>query len=254
MPSYDHSAFKFNREFHPWVNIHTPVLMLPKIILGSFPIWSLTKHELDRNDQSHFVSSRIKKNGEFPFFYGSTVNRFWSWYQTYIDGDIELLNKDSILSSLKTNQIGITDAILSCTRRGQSALDKDLSKRFYNHQFFTYPQPGDITKILCTSKGVMNEMLLNKCFFQHHHRLQLDIAAACQFQNQFVKSIMGDPQFITKPIFTQIAVQDGGIIQCLALPSPGSPYRRLIDFGLHKVEAQEYLDHYLKNAFAWLQN
>ncbi|TWJ03301.1 hypothetical protein JN11_00839 [Mucilaginibacter frigoritolerans] len=253
MPSTDTLISKSSREYHPWINVDTPIIMQPKIILGSFPIWSLTKHEFDINDQSHFVSSRIKKTGEFPFFYGSTVNRFWSWYKTYLDRDIELLNKDSILSSLKANQIGITDAILSCTRKEKSALDKDLSKRLYNHRFFTYPQPGEVKKILCTSKGVMNEMLLHNDFFQQHRQLQLDAAAAYQFQDQFVKNIMGDPQLITKPIFTQIAVENGGIIQCLALPSPGSPYRRLIDFGLDKVEAHKYLDNYLKNAFGWLQ-
>jgi len=161
MPAADPLLLKANQEYHPWVSIDTPRITQPKIILGSFPIWSLTRHELDPNEQSHFVSIRIKKTGEFPFFYGSAVNRFWLWYQTYLDVHIELLNKDSILSSLQANQIGITDAILSCTRKEKSALDKDLSKRLYNHRFFTYPQTGEVKKILCTSKGVMNEMLLH---------------------------------------------------------------------------------------------
>jgi len=253
MPAADPLLLKANQEYHPWVSIDTPRITQPKIILGSFPIWSLTRHELDPNEQSHFVSIRIKKTGEFPFFYGSAVNRFWLWYQTYLDVHIELLNKDSILSSLQANQIGITDAILSCTRKEKSALDKDLSKRLYNHRFFTYPQTGEVKKILCTSKGVMNEMLLHNDFFQHHNRLQLDAAASYQFQDQFVKNILGDPQLITKPIFTQLAVENGGIIQCLALPSPGSPYRRLIDFGLHKADSHTYLENYLRNAFSWLQ-
>lgn len=244
---------KSTREFHPWINIETPATQQPRIILGSFPIWSLTKHEMDVDDQPHFVSSRIKKTGEFPFFYGSTVNRFWSWYRTYLDGKIELLNKESILFSLRKNQIAITDSILSCDRKEKSALDKDLSNRVYNHKFFSYPPYGEVTKILCTSKGVMNEMLLHKTFFQHHDRLKLNEPASNQFQDQFIKNIMGDPQLITKPIFRQLAVKDCGVIQCLALPSPGSPYRRLIDFGLHEAEAHKYLDNYLKNAFAWLQ-
>lgn len=238
-------------EYHPRLDIQNLKLDHSRIILGSFPIWSLTKHS---NDKGELVDlDRESAEGEFPFFYGSSSNLLWQWYRKHIDPEIELQNVDSIVRSLIKNKIGITDMILSCKRKGKSALDKDLSQRVYNHHFFSYPRTGETLKILCTSKGVMNDMLLNKSFFLQHDRVTFNLEASLAFQRKFVRKINGRYDLLKKPIFTELNIKDGGTIQCLSTPSPGSPYRRLIDFGYKgDVDLNQYLNKYLTEVFLWL--
>jgi predicted ATP-binding protein involved in virulence len=148
-------------EHHPRLNQSDLIIRKPKIILGSFPPWSLTEPDFEKFETLTQKEFERINNRDFPFFYGSYVNRFWNWYQKFIDEAISKEDIDSIQKSLKEKSIGITDVIISCTRKDRSALDKHLTNRTYNHQFFKYPKKGETIKILCTSKGVMNEMLLN---------------------------------------------------------------------------------------------
>jgi hypothetical protein len=238
-------------EYHPRLDIQNLKLDHSRIILGSFPIWSLTKHS---DDKGELIDVDIDSaEGEFPYFYGSSSNLLWKWYRDYIDSGIELQNVDSIERSLIKNKIGITDMILSCKRKGKSALDKDLSQRVYNHHFFNYPKTGETLKILCTSKGVMNDMFLNKSFFLQHERVTHNSGASLAFQRAFFREINGTYDLLKKPIFTELNIKDGGIIQCLSTPSPGSPYRRLVDFGYNgNVDLNQYLNNYLTEVFEWL--
>lgn len=237
-------------EFHPRLQIGNLKVNQLKVILGSFPVWSLTHDETNGNynKTTHGENTKI---GEFPYFYGSSINRFWHWYQKHIDCSIMLLDLVSIKDSLEKNKIGITDVILSCTRNGKSSLDKDLSQRTYNHDFLLYPRPGEILKILCTSKGVLNEMLLCKKFFQLHQQITYDPIGSMSFQTSFIQEIDGNYNILKKPVFVQLNVEQGGIIQCLATPSPGSPFRRLTDFGIKTQDLNNYLESYLINAFKW---
>ncbi|WP_443945088.1 hypothetical protein ACJVDH_19555 [Pedobacter sp. AW1-32] len=237
------------REYHPRINESQKPLTTGRIILGSFPIWSLTESELD----DELTLSKMKKrvqNGDFQYFYGSISNKFWQWYQSYIDGQIKCNNVESISKSIYLNNIGITDMIFSCVRKGTSALDKHLSSRKYNYNFFEYPKKGETLKILCTSKGVMNDMLLKGVFFKIHKDIKLNEQKSNKLQVETLASLEGDNN-LSKPIIRVLEIQGGGTIECFATPSPGSPYRRLIDFGYKYGDIDTYLNKYLKTVFQW---
>lgn len=240
-------------EYHPRINGNHDILVSNKIILGSFPTWSLTiNYEQEKAIAIEKEANRLS-NGDIQYFYGSRNNKFWNWYQKYIDKSIDINNIESISRSLFKNQIGITDVILSCVRKGKSALDKDLSKRNYNHSFFQYPNQNETIKILCTSKGVMNEMLLNKAFFKLHNNLRINIELSNQFQDTIANSL-GINTKLAKPLAKVLENNNGGIIECVAIPSPGSPYRRLIDFGHTSDNNEIFLQKYLALAFSWFQD
>lgn len=235
-------------EQHPRLDLENLKIKENKIILGSFPTWSLTQANVEQIETN---PTSNKKKSEFPFFYGSSTNKLWEWYKEYVDSDVILMDIESIKNSLRRNEIGITDAILSCKRKNKSALDKDLSQRVYNHDFITYPKHGETLKILCTSKGVMNEMLLCKLFFKCHPHIKIDDSMSKLFQSEFIKKIGGEITLLQKSTFTELKVEGGGIIQCLAIPSPGSPFRKLVNFGFDDIDQDSYLNKYLLETFNW---
>ncbi|MDB5285263.1 MAG: hypothetical protein JWR05_212 [Mucilaginibacter sp.] len=240
-------------EKHPRLDITNLKIQKERIILGSFPTWSLTLGTDDNDDVKSEKLELQNKFGDIPFFYGSSTNKFWNWYKTYLDNEINLNEIDSIKASLERNGIGITDVIISCQRKNRSALDKHLTERFYNHNFFNYPKTGERLKILCTSKGVMNDMLLTKKFLSNHKTLSIDQTLSDKFQFEFVSRLSGDSGLIKKPFYTILKVLNGGTIECLAIPSPGSPYRRLSDFGLNITLMDKYLESFIQNAFNWIK-
>ncbi|MBI3235299.1 MAG: hypothetical protein HYZ42_14905 [Bacteroidetes bacterium] len=236
-------------EFHPRINLKNPVLLENRIILGSFPTWQFTAAKC--NEEALEKEMLITKKGEISFYYGSWRNQFWSWYRQYVDQLIVPDDLPSIKKSLDANLIGITDVIYCCKRHGRSALDKHLYERSYNHNFFRVPNKGEVIKILCTSKGVMNEMLLINSFFKVFPELKTNENESKKFQENLLKTIDGDPNIIKSPFFTFLEFGNGGRIEVLSTPSPGSPYRRLIDFGLTDASANEYLQKYLTQVFKW---
>jgi hypothetical protein len=229
-------------EFHPRINIHNPQLKASRIILGSFPTYPYTfKSEEDA------IQSAEKQ--DLSFFYGSERNQFWNWYRDYVDETTDKSSVQSLRKSLEKHGIGITDTIYSCIRKGHSALDAHLTQRVYNYNFFHKPAKGEILKILCTSKGVMNEMLLTDAFFRHHPDLSVDKAASEEREREIMKAVHG--KLVHKPIFRVLQMKDGGSIECAALPSPGSPVRSLRTFGFQSGNAGDYLNRYLKLTFKW---
>lgn len=241
-------------EYHPRLNRENLKIHEHRIILGSFPIWSLVQSTNNLRKGNDLEKNMKIKKGEFPFFYGSSTNQFWIWYKQFVDEKIVLLDVESIKNSLNKNNIGITDIILRCKRKGISALDKDLSKREYNFDFLLYPKVGEITKILCTSKGVMNEMLLCKRFFKLHENIKIDYPKSIEVQKKIIQKLGGFEDQLRKPIYVELKVNNGGSIQCLSIPSPGSPFRRLIDFGINEADINRYLSEYLQYAFTWLKD
>ncbi len=239
-------------EFNPRISISDPVLQQSKIIVGSFPTWSLSNSKKTKINKEK-DSARIKNN-EMPFFFGSSSNKFWDWYNIYFDGGIIKNDINSIQASLKIKAIGITDLIISCNRKDKSALDKHLTKRIYNHNFFTYPKEGEKLKILCTSKGLMNDILLNGMFFKLHPQLKIDLKESNILQERMIEKINGNSELIKNPFCRSLHNDFGGIIECISIPSPGSPYRRLIDFGCESKDLNSFLDNYLKVVFNWFKD
>lgn len=238
-------------EIHPRIKKDSDIITYKKIILGSFPIWSLSEDAESYN--INIEKKNVKSlNGDFDFFFGSSRNLFWKWYKKNVDTEINVSEKHDIQKSLEREKIGITDIIYSCKRKGKSALDKHLTQRVYNRHFFVYPKTGETLKILCTSKGVMNEMLLTKTFFIEHDLIEEITFDTSQKLAFLLKEMDSSDEFIRTPIFRSLKVKSGGNIECLAIPSPGSPYRRLIDFGLKPTNCtQDFLEKYLTMAFKW---
>ncbi|WP_316795215.1 hypothetical protein [Pedobacter agri] len=237
-------------EIHPRIKNPHEKIKLPRIILGSFPTWHLSSPDLDKKETFLEKETLRIANKDMSYFFGSSKNKFWDWYGFYVDGSIDKKNEFSLISSLKKNEIGITDVILGCIRTGKSALDQHLRSRIYNHDFFAYPKSGQKLKILCTSKGVMNEMLLNRLFFDKHPSLKMNIRASLAGQER-IKKAMNFRTLPIKSFFCSIEVFDGGTIECFAIPSPGSPFRKLKEFGLTEENNAIFLNEYLKNVFIW---
>ena len=237
-------------EFDPLLKSFKP-LRQPRIILGSFPTWTLTTPDITKGETEELKLKQRKENGDFPFFYGSSRNLFWSWYKEHAAIEIDVKNVGSIRKALKANNIGLTNIISSAKRKGVSSFDYDLTNRMYNYSFLAKPK-GDI-KILCTSKAVLNEMLLKKGFFAANKHLELvyDKDKESAFQEEFINRIGGAGP-IKKPIYRCLVLKKGYRIKCLAIPSPGSPFRGLAYFGHKKgTPTKAFLKSYLREAFGW---
>ena len=73
-----------------------------KLILGSFPVYAITKPDNEKKREIRFVNSFVH------FFYGSCYNHFWGLYRLYIDHNINLpVNINQIIKSLNDNKIAI---------------------------------------------------------------------------------------------------------------------------------------------------
>lgn len=238
-------------EYHPRINENTPRIKESRIILGSFPTWALTAVDSDKKETEEEKLFVRTSNSDFLYFFGSSTNKFWDWYKIHVDGNIETRDSKSIQRSLVLSSIGITDMLLTCERKNRSALDKNLIKRKYNHNFFEYPKTNETLKILCTSKGVLNQMLLTKTFFKLHPKLSINELDSQTKQAEIIKNLKGESRFVVQPFFKKLDVKDGGSIECLAIPSPGSPYRKLDCFGNFNMNLDNYLKNYLSYAFRW---
>lgn len=241
-------------EYHPRINEKQDPLGTNKIILGSFPVWTLTSPDIEKNETFEDKERQRVLNKDYSYFYGSASNQFWDWYKRYIDDRVDRTNIFGIQKSLIKNGIGITDMIFSCSRKNKSALDKNLTSRKYNQSFFIYPHPNETLKIFCTSKGVLNEMLLNNSFFKIHTEVWLDEDLSMVAQSAFLEKLSVSQQKQIKPFFKILRTANGGKIECIATPSPGSPYRKLAEFGYVSGDNKLFLDTYLSLAFAWFNS
>lgn len=186
------------------------------------------------------------------FYYGSSKNVFWRWYSLFVDNSVQPTDLRAIEYSLKSKQIGITNIITSTKRRGKSSFDYDLYDRVYNLQFFQYPKVKDRLRILCTSKTVLNEMLLSKGFFDKHSSIRRNHERTLLLRNQITSGIEVIEENINQPICQSLDVKGAGLIECVSIPSPGSPFRGLQFFGKPKqMNSKTFLRDYLTNAFSW---
>ncbi len=238
-------------EYNPRVNEATPKLKETRIILGSFPTWALTSVDSEKEETEEEKLSVRTLNKDFLYFFGSSTNKFWHWYKIYVDKDIDRQDIKSIQNSLLLSAIGITDIVLSCERKNRSALDKNLTKRKYNYDFFEYPKTNETIKILCTSKGVLNEMLLTKKFFKLHPKLTINECDSQKKQAKIIEDLKGDAGLVVQPFFRKLDIEGGGSIECLSIPSPGSPYRKLDSFGNLNMNLEDFLVNYLSYSFSW---
>lgn len=248
MKAYKPIIESYQKEVNLRVAENNEKIFYPRIILGSFPSWSV-KHTYKQTPDYH--TNDILKERTIPYYFCNGTNQFWSWYKKFIDHSIEIYNINTLTESLVKNRIGITDVIISCNRKGKSSLDKHLIDKKYNQDFFIYPKKNERLKLLCTSKGLMNDMLLNSSFFKRHNSIRVNEQLSGSLQSAFLNKFNGNVNSVIKPIFNLLETKDSGVIECLSIPSPGSPYRKLENFGFNGLDKTEFLSDYLRYSFEW---
>lgn len=221
-------------EFHPSQDIDFRT-QAARIVLGSFPPYKFT-----RKSEAESIEQEIRSR----HFYGNKVNQFWKWYREFVDpaldpGDIEGRNE-----SLGRYDIDVADVIYSCDRKGQSASDNDLSNRCYHLDFLDFSR-NNVVRLLCTSKGVMNEMFFGRHFQKAYPDFSEDKSASAELAQQIAHAVPGSP------VARVFRSSTGKSIEAVALPSPGSPYRSLKSFGFAGGDAKAFLHGYLAACFNW---
>lgn len=232
-------------EIHPYLQ-QGQINGAIKLILGSFPVYECTDQDNPSKQQNRLNEGTIR------FFYGSIDSGFWGLYRDNIDNTILLPpNPNLILQSLAQRQIAISDTIYSCERHEFSSEDSKLIRRTYNiHGVQSLIQNG-VRKIICTSKGVLKD--LEKQFVLQGNLPFgiVDNQAGCAFQDNFITGLGGNNNQITNPI-AKVFIIDNYQVTALAIPSPGSPQRKLAKFGFNGNDWRNYADRYFSNAFNWL--
>lgn len=230
-------------EFHPYLKIGESI-MGSRMIVGTFPIYSLT------DLRSLYKNQLQQQRGDISFFYGSQANCFWSWYQQYFDTEADIQNPTSIIKSLQEKRIAISDVIKECSRSGESFEDSKLRNIKWNLNLASVIEER-IDKIICTSKSVSGAMgwLVGKILLPagFHINQQDSIQLHQSILNEIQQSDM-----LLLPV-SQVLEKGTKKISIVALPSPGSPQRRLIDFGYVKNihTTSNYLQEYLSVTFKW---
>lgn len=216
-----------------------------KLILGSFPVYSITLPDSEEKN-------RIRKSdGSIQFFYGSCHSSFWGLYHLNIDNKlhIPITPKDAI-KSLTENKISISDIIFQCNRNGRSASDSDLTKRVYNVKMIKEFLNNGITKILCTSKVVMD--MFHDQIAKKSEEFVFQEDESYKWQTEVMSKMKGSELQIKKLICRQY-VYKGNTIRLISIPSPGSPQRQLKQFGFTGDDWREYADKYFAFSFKWLK-
>jgi G:T/U-mismatch repair DNA glycosylase len=232
-----------NKETHPFLDLGK-IPNATKLILGSFPVYCITYPDSDEKN-------RIRKSdGTVQFFYGSCRSSFWGLYHLHIDNGLRIpITLEDALSSLVKNKIAISDIIMECERNGKSALDKDLKKRIYNIEMINEYLDSGVTKILCTSKGVME--LFHEKILRKSKNIVFQESESKKWQTQIISKLKGDESEIKKLICRQYLF-NGKTMRLLSIPSPGSPQRQLKQFGFMGDDWRTYADKYFEFSFKWL--
>jgi hypothetical protein len=230
----------------------TPVPLTQKrIVVGSFPTWALTTPDLTKNETEEQKEEARIKNGDIPFYYGTSVNQFWPWLEKYSDLSLDPNDVNSIKKALAKRELGITNVIVGAKRKGVSNFDYDLYSREYRRDFYTLPTEGETLKLLCTSKEVLHGMLFTPGYVNGHEELSFNDIESQLFEQKLISRINASKP-PSKPISRVLSTNSGGRIECLAIPSPGSPFRTLRYYGYNnRFSTKGFLNRYLEHAFEW---
>lgn len=219
-----------------------------KLILGSFPVYECTDYD------NQLKQSNRAREGTIRFFYGSVDSKLWGLYKKSIDDLIELSpNPSTILESLSKRKIAISDIIKSCERHEYSSEDSKLIRKNYNVNGLQNLIQSGVKKILCTSKGVLNDLEKQIICKRNLGIGKVNNEISLEFQSNFIKGLGGNHDQITNPI-SKVFIVNNKPIEALAIPSPGAPQRQLAKFGFDGNNWKIYSDKYFHNAFTWLNN
>lgn len=246
-------------ETHPYIQ-QGQISGATKLILGSFPVYECTDPDNQQKQQNRLAEGTVR------FFYGSARSGLWGLYRDNIDNSIVLPpNPNLILQSLKQRQIAISDTIKKCERyiykknkkTGEiilypfSSEDTALNVIEWNTSILTQLINNGITKIICTSKGVLNDLERQIICKGNNPLGHVDNQLSANFQAQFVTELGGDYSQIINSISKVFRVGNSHVT-ALAIPSPSAPQRQLRTFGFNGLNWKCYSDKYFTNAFNWL--
>jgi len=247
------------RETHPYLE-QGQINGATKLILGSFPVYECTDNDNELKQQNR------QNEGTVRFFYGSNRNSLWTKYSKYIDNAItQPWDTELLLESLRERQIAVSDIIFSCERYiykvdkttrerdlfPYSSEDSAIKNKTWNREIIRTLINNGVTKILCTSKGVLNELERQIICFGRNNYGRKDNQLSSLFQSQFIERVGGNNIQITNEIAKTFIVGNRQIL-AVAIPSPGSPQRQTHEFGCENQDRLAYAENYFQNAFNWL--
>jgi hypothetical protein len=233
-------------ETHPYLALGN-LSNSTKLILGSFPVYECTDPD---NELKQF---NRQQEGTVRFFYGSIDSSFWKKYSAYVDNTINLPpNQDVIIQSLRLRQIAISDTFISCERHNYSSEDTKLINKTPNRIGVRNLIQNGVRKILCTSKGVLNTLDKTIICTRKNPIGALNPNLTDDFQTSFIEAIGGSTVNIKTKVVRVFQLNSGTRLMALAVPSPGSPQRRIVEFGIHGQHWQIYANNYFQSAFNWL--
>ncbi len=234
-------------ETHPYLK-KGHIESATKLILGSFPVYECT------DPDNHIKQQNRQGEGTIRFFYGSVDSSLWMRYSTHVDPEIHLPpNEENIISSLTANRIAIADTITCCQRHDFSSEDTKLVQKTWNRQGILRIVEDGVSKILCTSKGVLSDLEKKIICPAFNAFGSVDLPQSATLQNTLIKGLGGNLGFITNPI-AKVFVINGRRIEAMAIPSPGSPQRQIREFGFDEQNWQHYANRYFATVFTWLAN
>ncbi len=152
--------------------------------MGSFPVYECT------DPDNHIKQQNRNNERTIRFFYGSIDSSFWHLYSTHIDNNIHLPpNPNAILLSLAQRQIAIADNIITCQRHDFSSEDTKLIQKTWNRQGIRHILENGVSKILCTSKGVLSDLQAKIICPAYNAFGNVNNQQSTGFQNDFINQV-----------------------------------------------------------------
>lgn len=143
-------------EEHPW-ELFPQDSQINRLIVGSFPPNKMVLpvgHKMRYLDGIEKINQK-EKTKKFDFFYGSKQNEFWELFISSLKLKIEIDDLEGLKYWLKQNKWGITDIVLTTTRKKDSPSDQDLVPKKWNKDLIQKVlQNNEINFIYFTSKWV----------------------------------------------------------------------------------------------------
>jgi hypothetical protein len=169
-----------------------------------------------------------------------------------------LFTENCALLIASYRSIAVSDTIRACERymfrideeTGERILDPYSSEDLALHnQLWNVGQiraliTMGVSRILCTSKGVLTSFETR--IISREEFGQVDTLQSQNFQMRFVEEIQGNPSQIVNPTHRCFLIGER-TIEALAIPSPGSPRRKLHHFGFPGGSSRVYAGAYSKS-------
>lgn len=131
-------------EKHPWVRFPKDNNRGTKLIIGSFPPNKFT------------VQSQKQTQCDMDFFYGSRDNYFWQLFSDALGLNYKFpADLNNLKDYLTENKWVVSDIVLECTRKNDTAYDNDLRVSKWNESIINeIIKNNPIQTIYFTSKWV----------------------------------------------------------------------------------------------------